>query len=130
MTEEPILQMGTDKLIPRHVYDKPFTVTFPERSEWKDGFQPDRKRGLLSYADGSKTNKGTGAGVFGYGTRQKLSFSLGNYNIVFPGEMYAIKEWLFQFSLNLLSFRLYKRSFILNIISAIYNFISYCYSCH
>jgi hypothetical protein len=46
MTErmkEPILQMETDKLIPRHVYDKPFMVKFPERSEWKDGFQPSRK---------------------------------------------------------------------------------------
>jgi hypothetical protein len=43
MTEEPILQMGTDKLIPRHVYDKPFTVRFPEKRERKDRFQPDRK---------------------------------------------------------------------------------------
>jgi hypothetical protein len=24
MKKEPILQMGTDKMIPRHVYDKPF----------------------------------------------------------------------------------------------------------
>jgi hypothetical protein len=29
-----ILQMGSDKMIPRHVYDKPFIIRFPDRSEW------------------------------------------------------------------------------------------------
>jgi hypothetical protein len=29
----PILQMGIDRTIPRHVCDKPFTVRFPDRSE-------------------------------------------------------------------------------------------------
>jgi hypothetical protein len=38
MEREPILQMGSDKIIPRHVYDKPFTIRFPDRSEWKKGF--------------------------------------------------------------------------------------------
>jgi hypothetical protein len=69
--------MGSDKMILRHVYDKPFTIRFPDRSEWKEGFQPYRKEGLIWYTDGSKTNKGTGAGVYCYGTGQKLSFSLG-----------------------------------------------------
>jgi hypothetical protein len=35
--------MGSDKIIPRHVYDKPFMIRFPDRSEWKKGFEPDRK---------------------------------------------------------------------------------------
>jgi hypothetical protein len=26
MEREPILQMGSDKMIPKHVYDKPFTI--------------------------------------------------------------------------------------------------------
>jgi hypothetical protein len=43
MKKEPILQMGSDKMILRHVYDKLFTIRFPDRSEWKEGFQPDRK---------------------------------------------------------------------------------------
>jgi hypothetical protein len=47
MKEEPILQMGNDKIIPRHVYHKLFMVRFPDRSEGKDGFQPDRKGGLI-----------------------------------------------------------------------------------
>jgi hypothetical protein len=63
--------MRTDKMILRHVFDKPFMVRFPDRTEWKDGFQLDRNGVLIWYTDGSKTNKGTGAGVYeyGYGTR-------------------------------------------------------------
>jgi hypothetical protein len=82
--------MGTDKMIPRHVYSKPFAVRFPDRSEWKDWFQPDSKGGRIWYTDGSKTTKGTGAGVYGYGTRMKCSFSLGKYTTVFQAEVYAI----------------------------------------
>jgi hypothetical protein len=45
MEHDPILQMGSDKLLLRYVYEKPFTVRFPDRSEWEDGFQPARKGG-------------------------------------------------------------------------------------
>jgi hypothetical protein len=38
---------------------------------------------LGSKEDGSKINKGTGAIVYGYGTRKKPSFSLGKYTTVF-----------------------------------------------
>jgi hypothetical protein len=84
--------MGTDKMIPRHVYGKAFTVRLPDRSEWNDRFHPDRKGRLIWYTDGSKTNKSTRAGVYGYGTRMKLSFSLGKYTTVFWAEVYAIME--------------------------------------
>jgi hypothetical protein len=87
MKKEPILQMGSHKIILRHVYDKPFMIRFPDRSEWKQGFQPERKRGLIWYTDGSKTKKGTGAGVYCHGTRWKLTFSLGQYTIVFHEEV-------------------------------------------
>jgi hypothetical protein len=60
MEKEPILQMESDNMIQRHVYSKPLTVRFPDRSELKDGFQPDRKGGLIWYTNGSRTNKGTG----------------------------------------------------------------------
>jgi hypothetical protein len=55
--KEPILQMVYDKIITTHVYDKPFTIRLPDGSEWKKGFQPDRKGGLIWYTDGSKTKK-------------------------------------------------------------------------
>jgi hypothetical protein len=88
--------MGSDKMILRYVYEKPFTVRFPDRSEWDDGFQPDRKGGLIWYTDGSKTNKGTGAGVYCYGTGRKRSFSLGQDTTVFQAEVYAIKACIME----------------------------------
>jgi hypothetical protein len=47
--------------------------------------------GIICYTDGSKTNKGTAAGVYCYGTRRRLSFSLGQYTTVFQAEVYAKK---------------------------------------
>jgi hypothetical protein len=44
-------------MIPRYVYGKAFRVRLPDRSEWKSGFHPDRKRGLIWYTDGSKALK-------------------------------------------------------------------------
>jgi hypothetical protein len=40
MKKEPILQMGTDRMLLRHVYDKPFTVRFSDRVNGKTGFNP------------------------------------------------------------------------------------------
>jgi predicted nuclease of restriction endonuclease-like RecB superfamily len=38
------------------------SVRFSDRSEWKDRFQTIKKRGLIWYTYGNKTNEGTGAG--------------------------------------------------------------------
>jgi hypothetical protein len=62
-----------------------------EEGDLREKIQPDRKGGLIWYTDGSKTNKGTGAGVYCDRTRQKLSFSLGQYTTIFQAEVYAIK---------------------------------------
>jgi hypothetical protein len=69
---------------------RPFMVRFPDRSEWKDAFQSDRKGGLIWFQDTCNT----GDGMCDYGTRQKrqkFSFSLGKYTTVFQAEMYTIK---------------------------------------
>jgi hypothetical protein len=58
----------------------------------KRGLNPTERMGLIWYTDGSKTDKGTGAGVYRYGTGLKLSFSLGQYTRVFQAEVYAIKS--------------------------------------
>jgi hypothetical protein len=91
MMKEPILQMETDKMIPRYAFHKPFTVRLPDRSEWDKGILPLGKRGLIWYMDGSKMNEGTGAGVYGQVMRKRFSFSLGRYATVFQAEVYAIK---------------------------------------
>jgi hypothetical protein len=54
---ERILQMQSDKMLPRYAYHKPFTVKFPDKCEWWNGFNPDNKEGLVWYTDWSKTNK-------------------------------------------------------------------------
>jgi hypothetical protein len=37
MEHEPILQMGSDRMLPRYAYHKPFTVKFPDKCEWQMG---------------------------------------------------------------------------------------------
>jgi hypothetical protein len=49
-------------------------VRYPDRSEWEG---KNVKKGVIVwYADGSKTNEDSGAGVYGHGMRLRFSFSL------------------------------------------------------
>jgi ribonuclease HI len=66
------------------------SVRFCDRWELKDCLRTDGRGGLIWYTDGSKISKGTGDGVYGYGTRRKLSFSPGQYTTVFQAEVHAI----------------------------------------
>jgi hypothetical protein len=69
MKKEPILQMGTDKTIPRHVNDKPFTIRQSQiEVNGKMGSNL-TEGGLIWYIDGSKTHNGTEAGVYCHSTR-------------------------------------------------------------
>jgi hypothetical protein len=43
--------MGSDKMLPRYAYNKPFTVKLPDKYEWQNGFNPDNKGGLVWYTD-------------------------------------------------------------------------------
>jgi hypothetical protein len=43
MEHEPILQMGTDGMIQKYAYHKPFTVKFPDKYEWQNRFNPDNR---------------------------------------------------------------------------------------
>jgi arginine decarboxylase-like protein len=47
MKEESILQMGFDKMIPRQVYDKPFTIDYPIKVNRKRAFNPTEGWGLI-----------------------------------------------------------------------------------
>jgi hypothetical protein len=40
---EPILQVGTDKMIPRYEFHKQFTVNLPDRGKWDRSMVPLRK---------------------------------------------------------------------------------------
>jgi hypothetical protein len=45
--------MGSDMMLPRKAYYKPFTVRFPDKCEWQNSFNPDDKQGLVWYTDRS-----------------------------------------------------------------------------
>jgi len=72
-------------------YRKPFTAKFPDNCKLQNEFNPDRKGGLAGNVDCPKTNKGTGAGVYRWGSRKAHSFSFGLHTMVFQAETYAIK---------------------------------------
>jgi ribonuclease HI len=78
-------------MLSRYAYHKSFTVKFADKCEWQNRFNPHIKGGLVWYTDGSKTNKGTGAGVYRWGLRKRNSFSLGLHIMVFQAEICAIK---------------------------------------
>lgn len=78
MKKPPTLQIGTSKMVSAYVFNEPFMVGFLNRREWKNGFPPNRNEGLIWYMDGSKTRKGTGKGVCGYGTEKRISFIFSN----------------------------------------------------
>jgi hypothetical protein len=79
--------MGTDRIIPRYVFHKPFKVHLSSKHEWQNGFNPDNKAGLVWYMDRSKTNEGTGTGVYKWGSRRGQSFSLGLHTMTFQEEI-------------------------------------------
>jgi hypothetical protein len=45
LEHEPILQMGTDRFVPKYAYHKPITVKFLDKCEWQNGFKVDIKGG-------------------------------------------------------------------------------------
>jgi len=56
--------MGSDNMLLRYVYHKTFTDKFANKFKWHNRFNPDKKGSLVWYTDGSKTNEGTGTGVY------------------------------------------------------------------
>jgi hypothetical protein len=96
MEQESILLMRTDRMIPRYVFHKPFKVHLSSSHEWQNGFNPVNKGVLVWYTDRSKTNEGTGAGVYKLGTRRGHTFSLGHHTTVVQAEIYAIKACIME----------------------------------
>ena len=82
-----ILQMGPDKMLPRYAYHKPFTVKFPDKYEWQNGFNPDHTQ---------KKRGGGGGWVYRWGLRMGHSCSLGLYATVFQAGLYAIKSCIME----------------------------------
>jgi hypothetical protein len=94
MMKEPIMQMGTEKMILRHVFHKPSIVQLPDTSEWERGSIPIKKWDFsVIQMSVYKKNEGTGAGEYSHGMRQRFYFSLGQYTTVFYTKLYAVKAY-------------------------------------
>jgi hypothetical protein len=91
MEHESILQIGTDIMIPKCAYNKPIMVNYPNKGEWQNRFNPDNKRGLVLYMDGSETNTGTCVGVYKWRSSRGHSFHLWLHSMVFLAEIHTIK---------------------------------------
>jgi hypothetical protein len=83
--------MATDEIIPRYAYHNPLSVRLPDSHTWQNRFSPANKQGLVWYIGGSKTNEGTGAGVYSWSSKKVNSFRLVLHTTVFQAEIYALK---------------------------------------
>lgn len=80
----------TDYMKPQYDFRKPFSVIIPNREDWK---HPENIiRGTPIFTDGSKMDKGTGAGVFSEALQISESYKLTSECSIFQAEIYAIMK--------------------------------------
>ena len=83
-----IYHMHHDFMISRFSFHKPFKILFPSREDWE--MDKIKCNGIVWYADGSRIENRTGAGIFCKSGNVKISFSLGIWATVFQAEVFAI----------------------------------------
>ena len=87
---DPLL-LRRDAMPPVLSFNKKYKILVPNREQW---LQPDlslfRPGGLIWYTDGSRTEAGSGAGIYGAQPKVKISFALGRCATVFQAELSAI----------------------------------------
>ena len=83
-----MFSMRTDTVMPRYSFANHFTVTYPDRSEWKKRNTQNLSKGPIWHTDGFKTSSGNMGGVFGGKTG--LVFSQCELATVFQAEVFAI----------------------------------------
>ena len=67
----PILDMRSDHTIPVYNYSKIFNVNI-SMDYWRNKDPELPKNALIWFTDGSRTDLGTGSGIYGLKTKQKL----------------------------------------------------------
>ncbi|XP_036344628.1 uncharacterized protein LOC118753862 [Rhagoletis pomonella] len=86
----PISQLNRDDMSTTKIFEKKFRIELGNKATWNETnlentFKAHTQRW---FTDGSKTDEGIGAGIFG--PRAKISIPLGNYPSIFQAEVYAI----------------------------------------
>jgi hypothetical protein len=86
---DPILDMWSDHTIPVYNYSKIFNVII-DKDYWRNIDPVLPKEALIWFTDGSRTDLGTGSGVYGLKPNKSYNFSLAKFASVFLTEIYAI----------------------------------------
>jgi len=84
-------EMPEDRVETTFCFERKFKANVTETSVWEDG-SPPTEADVTVYTDGSKTEEGTGAGVYSEEMNLKLSIPLGTHTTVFQSEVFAIDE--------------------------------------
>jgi ribonuclease HI len=88
----PILELPTDTTKKKFVFERNYKTELSTKANWESVQETHKiSRGtLVWYTDGSKMKQGTGAGVFGPGT--KYTEIMGNFPNICQAEMHAIER--------------------------------------
>lgn len=86
-----ILQMTADIMTTKIRYRLPYKVLFPSRDEWEGNQTTLTRADLCLYTDGSKTEFGAGAGIYGGIPNTNVAYSVGKLATIFQAEVYAIE---------------------------------------
>ena len=84
----------TDQMKSRIIGNKKYSIKIPDREYWKNSLLIMKEYNKIYYTDGSKTQSGVGAGI--YGDSYELCFSLGNLATIFQAELVAINVCVLQ----------------------------------
>ncbi len=90
MLEDCVLDMFSDQMKVCYSFSKPFKVIIPDRQEWLSSERPIPPGELEWYTDGSKSEEGTGAGIWGERPGREIIVPMGKYHSVFQSEVAAI----------------------------------------
>lgn len=84
-----LLEMRSDIMTPKINTNKPFKTQLSWENKTEETLVQSGK--LVWYTDGSKTDNGSGAGVYGLAPRSNWFASLGKHTTVFQAEIHAIE---------------------------------------
>jgi ribonuclease HI len=88
---DPILDMRSNHTNPVYNYPKFFNVII-DADYWRNKVPMFPEGTLIWYTDGSRTDSGTGSGIYGLRPNRSLWFPLGKFATVFQTEIYAILQ--------------------------------------
>jgi ribonuclease HI len=92
MMKDTMISMPSDIMIPKFNFYKPFMIEIHGAAEWSSHGHKFINGDYIWYTDGSKTEDGTGAGVYCKKLQKSMFISLGNECTIFQAEVFAIES--------------------------------------